>query len=286
MKSYFRSLKRSKSKNVDEVKQARKSKPAGLTYNRGLTNEDKEQKMGKQNIRDNGDYGGDDLNLPLVESSLSKQETSVEANETNANDFNTSSFWKEPFMEVDLDSMMEDESEETNQILQGDAATNLDKSQVQFTAVAFWKDPMPDIDLSADSEVMPVDKNYKTHDNDIECNEKQQNEKLIPASPEFEEEFNSAQFWKDPIQDISLGDLIDIGEANCEGNVLGFMKANKRNLKGNILTGNATKIVNNCEDMSQKIEILEDSYKCLRFNLENVKRAILKLEDRVKHLEI
>ena len=290
MKSYFRSLKRSKSKNIDEQKQGRatgKYRPSGLTYDRGFANEVKRHEQEKQNKGNETwtDNVGGDVNLPQIESTLSKQEAPTNAYETNASDFNTSSFWREPFMKVDLECMAEDESKVANNILQVEEANNLDVSQLQFTAVAFWKDPMPDIDFSTNSEVMTNDENSKAHNIDIECNEKQQKEKLIPDSPEFEEEFSSAQFWKDPIPDICLGDLMNIEEANRDVTVPGFMKSSKKNPKADILLENAAKIVSNSEDIPKKIEILEDSYKCLRFDLQNVKHEILKLEDRVKHLE-
>jgi len=309
MKNYFRSLKRSKSKGAINQKIVGKNKNMGMTKTSEAAKENKVHKIRKPRTKDVVQLKNSEKSCNEHEeaapamsdvSSDTEFNHSVDTIEAEVDDFTDTSFWKEPFIEVDLDNMSGNVSEEDNVKVTKKEMTSLGQSEGQFNAAAFWKDPMPDIDLSDFAESITVDqcsirksatkhKPQELDEEQVENLKEGNNKKTVDENTEdTDDQFNSSEFWKDPIPDINVSDLINIGKANVEANELRLIQPEENIKEGamtdkNIAMGGV--FVNPHDNMSEKLEELEDDNKSLRTYLANLRNDIMTLAARINALE-
>ena len=312
MKSYFRSLKRSKSKGIVDQEQTEHTEPKNFktenNKNLNKTLENNENKMKNHQKKEqlplekvykrlndkhndaklkNAHIKVDDTNK--IEDSREKETVAL-----SVEGFTDVSFWREPLPSVDIQNLPNDgtklktvhiEVDDNNKIEDTQEEEEAVSSVDDFTDVCFWKEPFPHVDIHDMAE------NSNTTKNAAIIN-LEENRKVFPCNDQSEGQYNAAAFWKDPIPEVDLSKLIEnnimklnVDEDNVTKAII-QIKANE-DIKGK--SNNAqmtTELVKMNDELSDNVEMLERENKSLSDCLEGVKDDIMKLETRIRTLEL
>ena len=122
--------------------------------------------------------------------------------------------------------------------------------------------------------------------------ETSENKKVFQGQSQSEGQFTAATFWKDPIPEVNLSDLLEINNDIIpklgEGNVA-YRKTNTEINKDLAKPCNtdevAIELVKVNDELSEKINVLEQENESLKNFLESVTDDIMNLEARIRALE-